>query len=112
MRTSAGLLLALVACAGGDDGAPTNGDDFPRACDQSTVDGDCGLFTGAGWTAGDVQESCAAGELLPECPPNAVGTCTLDPGEFETVTSFYGTFWNGATAAQSCAESGGSFAEP
>jgi hypothetical protein len=109
------LAAALVAgCGDGGGGKDGDGDDFPRACDESEVDGDCVLYSGAGWTAADVEESCTAGGMLmPECPAAAsVGTCVLEPGEFETVTTFYSGYWTGTSAIQRCSEAGGTFAEP
>ena len=110
-RLAFASVLAFAGC--GDGGKDEGGDAFPRACDASEVDGDCVLYAGPGWTAGDVQENCVAGTLLPECPPAAaVGACTLDPGEFETVTTFYTPYWNGSSAIGECADAGGDFAEP
>ena len=88
----------------------------PRACDASRVDddGSCILYSGTGWTGADVEENCTeGGTLVPECPPDAsVGSCTLTPGEFETVTTFYTPYWNGTQAIQACTDQGGTFVEP
>lgn len=109
MRTVLVCLMA-AACGGGED---ADGGAFPRACDASELDGGCVLYVGSGWSAADVQEDCVDGELLPECPQDgAVGSCTLDPGEFETTTTFYATFWTGSAASTSCASRGGTFDEP
>ena len=109
------LLLAAALCHGcGDGGGKDDGGHFPRACDESEVDGDCVLYSGGGWTAADVEENCTAGGMLmPACPPEGiVGLCVLEPGELETVTTFYSGYWNGTSAIQSCNEAGGTFAEP
>lgn len=108
------LLAALLVAGCGGDGKDEGGADFPRACDESEVDGDCVLYSGAGWIAADVEENCTAGgTLMPACPdPASVGTCSIDPGEFETVTTFYTPYWTGTNAIQRCGEAGGTFAEP
>lgn len=89
-------LMGLVACAGGA------GADFDRACDESTIDGDCIEFTGSGWVEEDVSADCD-GTIVAECPPNAEGRCTIESGlPFETQTYFYGSFWPGNSASQAC----------
>lgn len=109
-----GAALAACGCGGDGDGGD-DGDDvgFPRACDESDVDGDCVLFSGDGWTAEDVGAACdSGGSLAAACPPAAVlGVCTLSAGNAdETQTSFYTPFWSGSQAAQQCQGQGGSWA--
>ncbi|MEQ1572070.1 MAG: hypothetical protein ABMA64_40960 [Myxococcota bacterium] len=101
-------LAGLVGCGGDEvsaDGA------FPRACDESTIDGDCVEYTGDGWVAADVTDNCDGGAIVPECPPTTpVGECALDAGtEFETITVFYTPFWNAASGVQACAGQGGAW---
>ena len=106
-----GLLGGSGGCGGGDDG-DDGGPGFPRACDESAVDGDCLLFSGSDWTSADVTGECT-GDLLPSCPPTGVvGTCTIDPGDpFETVTTFYSPRWTAAQGVQACQSSGGTWVE-
>ena len=115
MRRVALALIAASACNGGGGGKDADGD-FPRACDASQVDleGNCVLYSGPSWTAEDVQENCTqGGTLMPDCPAElAVGSCTLTPGEFETVTTFYTPFWTGSDAITGCEQQGGAFEEP
>jgi hypothetical protein len=101
----------LIAAGCGGEGG---GSDFARACDQSGVDGDCVLFSGAGWTAEDVTEACAAdGTVADECPANgAVGACTIDGGaDFETVSTFYTGFWTRSEGEFACSGQGGAWVE-
>lgn len=90
-------LLALAACA---DGSTVP--DFDRACDASDIDGDCIVFTGAGWEEADVVSGCD-GEVVAECPGGASGRCTIDEGlSFETQSYFYPSFWPGNSGSQAC----------
>lgn len=102
--------LGIAACGGDDgDGGSTTAD-FPRACDESEIDGDCVLFTGDGWTAEDVGSACDnGGSVSALCPPAPqVGQCTLNAGELdETVTAFYTPFWSATQAGGQCEGSGG-----
>lgn len=92
------LVLMLAACA--DGGEP----DFDRACDESEIDGDCVVYTGSGWIEEDVEVDCD-GVVVAECPPNAVGRCTIDEGlSFETQSYFYQAFWPGNSASQRCTQ--------
>lgn len=107
-----GLLLALFACGGKDDGDGTT-DAFPRACDQSTTDGDCVYYSGEEWLEEDVLASCVGGSITGQCPPGgAVGSCTLDSGPFETVSTFYSPFWTAPAGVQACQAQGGAWSEP
>lgn len=104
------IAALVVGCGGGGDG--TDGPGFPRACDESALDGDCILFSGDGWISADVTGDCE-GSLLPSCPPGTdLGTCTVDAGEdFEVVTTFYTPFWSVADAAGACQGSGGTWVQ-
>jgi hypothetical protein len=105
------LIWLAAGCAGGKGGDGDGEPDFPRACDQSALDGDCVEYTGAGWVEGDVVSNCEGGALAPLCPPESVvGWCTIDAGtEFETVTAFYVPFWTAPTGVQACQGQGGSW---
>ena len=100
-------LFAVAGGCGGDEGG-SGIPGFPRACDESALDGDCILFSGDGWTSADVTGDCR-GELLPACPPGAdVGTCTIFVGQpDEVVTTFYVPFWTAADASRACDDEGG-----
>lgn len=106
------IWVALAGCGGGDDADDTS-TDFPRACDQSTVDGDCVLYDGSDWLAEDVTGNCVGGTVTAVCPPaGAVGSCTVDPGPFQTVSTFYTPFWTASAGVQACQSQGGSWSEP
>lgn len=86
--------------------------EFPRACDESTVDGDCIEYTGSGWTQGSVVTECADGTILESCPEGAIGTCLWFGGTpDETLSYFYPQWWNGSQAAQQCASIGGTWTD-
>lgn len=105
------IVVGLLATIGCDDGETTP-DDFPRACDQSTVDGDCITYVGEGYTESDVGELCTVGEVVDSCPDGAIGECTLDADTVDaTVSSFYPQFWTGNQAAQSCLSRGGTWTD-
>ena len=60
-------LAAWVGCGGGGKEDEEGG--FPRACDQSAIDGDCVEYTGDGWTEADVIENCTQqGFMIEACP--------------------------------------------
>jgi hypothetical protein len=104
------IVVAGVAACGGGTGADDLG--FPRACDESSLDGDCILFSGEGFISADVTENCK-GRLLPRCPTGDVGTCTVKPGEdFEAVTAYYPPLWDLDEATVACDEKGGTWLGP
>ena len=101
-------LVALVGC----DVEGVLGFDFPRACDESKVDGDCIDFVGEVWTEEEIQQECTDGLLLDSCPEGEVGQCVIGAGTFDATTSyFYLPFWPGSQAAQRCASIGGTWIE-
>lgn len=92
------VVVLLVACEGGS-GVP----EFDRACDQSQIDGDCVHFTGSSWVEEDVIDACPTGSVVAECPPGAIGRCTIDAGlSFETRSYFYPAFYPGNAGSQRC----------
>ena len=99
-----------VGCGGGSADDDDLG--FPRACDESSYDGDCILFSGLGWISTDVVDACL-GQVAQICPPSGgVGSCTVLPGEdFEAVTTFYAGFWSVAQAVTACQDKGGVWEE-
>ncbi|MEN0064909.1 MAG: hypothetical protein AAGA48_22380 [Myxococcota bacterium] len=101
-------ILAVVGCLlGGCDGTSAP-EDFPRGCDQSTIDGDCIEYTGEAWTEVGVELQCTTGEIVDACPDGAVGTCAIDTDTIDgTVSYFYPQFWPGTQAAQKCISRGG-----
>lgn len=106
MRPSILCVMWLLACGGADDGTPT--DAFPRACDDSQIDGDCVLYDGPGWVESDVIDNCETGTLVTACPSGSIGQCVIDGDtDFSTTTWFYPGFWNGQGAAEACAGPGG-----
>lgn len=111
MKTRWLVLVALIGCSGKD--GDSEGEDWPHACDQSAVDGDCVLYTGADWEPEDMIANCSEESFRDECPEGSlVGRCTIDGGSaFETVTSFYVPYWTAPQAVQSCQGQGGSWEE-
>ncbi len=102
------LVVGLWACNGDGGTVP----DFPRGCDESTIDGDCIVYTGAGWTEGEVVAECENGTIVESCPAGEIGRCTLDSDtDNQTVSYFYPQFWNGGQAAQQCATRGGTWTD-
>ncbi len=105
-RLSEGLAILLVAilvvaCSGGEGAGPS----FPSACDESSRDGDCVEYTGAGWTEDEILAACGNSSLEEACPASdrVDGRCVIDAGtDFESVSYFYLGFWDEASAARAC----------
>ncbi len=98
------FVAGLVGCDG-DSGVP----EFPRGCDESTIDGDCRLFVGASYTESGIEALCG-GDIVDACPAGELGQCTLFEGTVdELVGYFYPRFWTGTQAADRCLVDGGTW---
>lgn len=97
--------VGIVACDGEGE-VP----DFPRGCDESTVDGDCIEYVGSAFTESVVETRCPNGTVVDACPEGELGQCDLSSTTVDaTVSFFYPQFWTGNQAAEQCLQSGGTW---